>query len=162
MKNLDGKVIFHIGNVANNAYNAAAFDRSKNITSFAISPDYLHVMAFPFWETEEITVEPKNAFHPEVFMTSANMPEWFVHGSWSEIYQKLILLLKVQDTEPIQGHNFILQSIKLRDVSISYLLKKTRHLLKKILPNKTKHWLANTLLVKLRKPLKLGKRQEDI
>ena len=151
MKSLEGKIILHIGNVANNAYNAAAFDRSKNLTAFAISPDYLHVMAFPFWETEEIMVEPENTFHPEAFMNSANMPEWFVHGSWSEIYQKLILLLNVQNKEPIRSPQFILQIIKMRDASINYLLKKTRHLLKKILPNKIKDWLANTTLIKLRR-----------
>lgn len=151
MEALKGKVIFHIGNIANNAYNSAAYERRMGLKSFAISPEYLHVMAFPFWETDDLMVDPDKTFEPETLISEKNIPDWFLYGSWQEIFDNLKeqLLLSgdgnLEEDVPRSSY----QDVKFN--LVSSLLKYGRAPLKKILPSSIRHWLANSLLVHLRK-----------
>lgn len=151
MDRLEGKIVFHIGNVANNAYNSAAYERAQGIKSFAISPDYLHVMAFPFWETDEISVPPERTFEPYMHMTKENMPEWFLYGTWSDIYQRLVALINPSTDSSIFDLAPQSKMSSVKSTIISEFLKYGRRPLKKILPTQFRHWLANTLLVHLRR-----------
>lgn len=151
MDELVGKTIFHIGNIANNAYNSAAFERKMGLNSFAISPEYLHVMAFPFWETDTLMVHPNQTFDPYSHMNANNMPEWFLYGSWQEIYEDLKKQLQQISNDKL-FEEVKLSSIQEKKLQIiSILLKYGRTPLKRILPNGIRHWLSNSLLVQLRR-----------
>lgn len=155
MKKLDEAIIFHVGNVANNAYNAAAIERKLGLKSFAISPDYLHVMAFPFWEKEEIIADPDATFLPAKYLERYGKPDWFLMGNWHEIYGQLISLLNKESYDPLLKIEEECYLKRTRRAVISQLLKYGRTPLKRILPNRIRHWVSNSLLVLLRRENKL-------
>lgn len=144
LKNL---TIFHIGNIANNAYNAAASERRLGLNSFAISPDYLHLMGFPFWETEELEAEYNNHFSPNKFISPGNIPNWFIWGNWAAIYETLIKILRPDNKAKEKSAQFIKSNI-LR--LTEFCLRNTRFILKRFFPSKFRHWLANSLLYGIR------------
>ena len=151
MDSLSGKTILHIGNIANNAYNSAAYERRLGLNSFAISPNYLHVMAFPFWETEELIVDPEKTFEPDPYISKDNMPEWFLYGTWQEVFFNLQEQLSLPSIETL---NQVASDSTYREVKsklVSVLLKHGRSPLKRVLPSKVRHWLSNSLLVQLRR-----------
>lgn len=81
--------ILHVGNIANNAYLAAAWDRDHGIEAYVASPDMYHVMSFPFWETQEIVREFESHYvnNEDQSLLSLN-PSWFFYGTWLEIITK--------------------------------------------------------------------------
>lgn len=140
--------IFHIGNIANNAYNAAAKERELGFNSFAISPNYKHLMGFPFWETEELHAEHDKHFDPEDFINERNIPEWFLWGTWEKIAVDIHRTLGISHTPPIRGkRRLIWLYTKLIEIGLS----KFRHILKWLLPSIVRHWLANSFLHRARK-----------
>ena len=152
MKALNECVIFHIGNIANNAYNSAAYERKLGLNSYALSPDYLHVMGFPFWETEELLIPAGETFLPEKFVNNLNTPDWFLAGNWVEIGSELakIFLKGSEKQNQILTHSYrVLFRKQLLRVA-SNILKKFRPILGRTLPGYVRHHLANTFLVQLR------------
>lgn len=81
--------ILHVGNIANNAYNAARNDRKHGLNSFAISPNYNHVMGFPFWEEVSLHVTREEEFNARLLERNHPSPSWFATGTWDEIIENL-------------------------------------------------------------------------
>ena len=149
------KSILHIGNIANNAYNAAAYERSLGLKSFAINPDYLHLMSFPFWETDELTAKIEMHFNPFLFITEKNMPDWFLWGNWVEIRKKLDYELIDSAMENSSAEVRTLTKIykSFLRATLELTLRRFRRTLKTFLPPYLQHWIANALLFNLRKNL---------
>lgn len=146
--NLQTKTIFHVGNVANNAYNAAAFERSLGLNSYAISPNYYHVMAFPFWENENLAAEVSDHFNPDKFISDFNMPKWFLWGDWSKIVDQVVH--EIGGIELTQGHyKQVFKSFL--NTLLSRMSAKYGFRIKNFLPNNLRHWIANSFLYDLRK-----------
>ncbi len=59
-----GVKILHIGNIANNAYNNAKFQRRVGIQADVLCYDYSHVMAQPEWEDAEFE-EEVDEYYPD-------------------------------------------------------------------------------------------------
>ena len=157
-KSIESSIIFHIGNIANNAYNSAVYERSLGLNSFAISPDYNHVMGFPFWETEDFHISASETFDAQKYVTELNIPSWFLHGTWDQILAKLLV---VEEEYPIPrkklphlqsaAHaesNSYLQAYSLK--LANWFLENFRSSFKRFLPSKVRHKLANTFIIKLR------------
>lgn len=77
--------ILHIGNSVNNAYNAAKFDRKNGWQAYVAAPNNNHVMTFPFWEEEELEIDPEKEFDIDNLIQGYQNPNWFLYGSWNQI-----------------------------------------------------------------------------
>ena len=78
--------ILHVGNIANNAYLAAKWDRTIGIESYVANPDMYHIMSFPFWETDFMSRSVSHHYvkRSEIELLNRN-PDWFFFGTWREI-----------------------------------------------------------------------------
>lgn len=158
--------ILHIGNIANNAYLAALGDRKNGMQAYVISPEYTHVMGFPFWEHEEIEIDKELHFQGDLLQQKYPCPDWFVYGTWDEIievFQKKIL--KTRNLGKLRGKSNeslpeIIESrlqveniFKILFKLIRFSIDTLRPFAKKYLSDNINTWIANTYLVKLRKKM---------
>jgi glycosyltransferase involved in cell wall biosynthesis len=150
--------VLHVGNIANNAYLAALTDREMGIDAFVASPDYEHVMGFPFWEQVEFICETANHFEGTRLENQFTIksPLWFCTGSWIEIEQKLHLGLVSENlnidsisTVPIikdpGSKRFQLSKV------VATVYRLFRPIAKKLLPSAAASFLSNTLYYRLRR-----------
>jgi glycosyltransferase involved in cell wall biosynthesis len=75
--------VLHIGNIANNAYLVAKFQRCAGIEADVLSYDYYHVMGTPEWEELLITHDYGDDFRPHFSsedIGTYQRPRWFVSG----------------------------------------------------------------------------------
>jgi len=79
--------ILHIGNIANNAYNNAKFQRRVGIQADVLCYDYSHVMAQPEWEDAEFQ-EEVDEYYPEWAQVNLNgfqRPDWFRYLDFNQL-----------------------------------------------------------------------------
>src|SRR5438093_11765009 len=82
-----GVKILHIGNIANNAYNNAKFQRRVGIQADVLCYDYSHVMAQPEWEDAEFQ-EEVDEYYPEwaqVNLKGFRRPDWFRYLDFNQL-----------------------------------------------------------------------------
>ncbi len=144
--------VLHVGNIANNAYLAALTDREMGIDAFVASPNYQHVMGFPFWEQVEFICETTDHFEgyelEKQFIVKS--PTWFCSGSWIDIEQKLLpeLALKTSNIEP-KHKKLISEKLRLSK-TVAFIYSQFRPVAKKLLPKKVVSFLSDTLHYRLR------------
>jgi hypothetical protein len=145
--------VLHVGNIANNAYLAALTDREMGIDAFVASPDYQHVMGFPFWEQVEFTCETSDHFDGtklENYFTPKS-PSWFCSGSWIEIEQQL-QCGRASEVQTKESTITVSKSIRvLSSKAVTILYRLLRPIAKKMLPSKLVSFLSNTLHYRLRR-----------
>src|SRR5947199_361893 len=82
-----GVKILHIGNIANNAYNNAKFQRRVGIQADVLCYDYSHVMAQPEWEDAEFQeeVDEYYAEWAQVNLKGFRRPDWFRYLDFNQL-----------------------------------------------------------------------------
>ena len=150
--------VLHVGNIANNAYLAALTDREIGIDAFVASPDYQHVMGFPFWEQVEFTCETSNHFDGTKLENQFKIksPLWFCSGSWIEIEQQLQHGLASENLSK-ESTSKESTSIKLSSKrfhlakAVASVYRLLRPIAKRMLPSAAASFLSNTLHYRLRR-----------
>lgn len=148
--------VAHVGNIANNAYLAAKAERSVGIESIVLSPNYMHVMGFPSWEEVCSTVPVGNHFSGDPYPDS--VPEWFLSGTWSDIFQGL-KVHALSDSRRNFGafkDRLELTAATASDAALNAVYARYRERLLSRLKRQTQDRLANSSLFSIRYRLALA------
>lgn len=75
--------VLHVGNIANNAYLVAKFQRRVGIEADVLCHDYYHIMATPEWEELSLRTSWGDDYRPKIAASDLGnykRPSWFVQG----------------------------------------------------------------------------------
>jgi len=156
VSDLNGKVIFHVGNIANNAFNAAQYERQLGLCSFVISPNYYHVMSFPFWETEHLKIQPNESFNALSFSNRKNTPEWFLYGNPRQIYLDYLKIFSNNGQGEKDNASLKLNMVDALQLSIAKFLGVYRSSIKKVTPLFVRRFVGLLLLPIIRRQEKFN------
>lgn len=100
MKNLK---ILHLGNIANNGYSNAKFQRQRRLAADALIYNYTYIMGMPEWEDADLrgqSVSDWGQDWSKVNLHGFKRPEWFRQVSWSyplpgQFWVELLLLVSI-------------------------------------------------------------------
>ncbi len=152
----------HIGNIANNAYLAAAAEREVGIEAYVLSVDYTHIMGFPEWEHCKILRTQGNHFNTDFSDCDCEFkrPDWFYQGSMPELERSLYSeLIKGTSLEMkksfVNKIKFYLDFKRLFNFYVSMFWKFLRSIGRKLTPLKTRVYLVGHLAYFLKKKLEI-------
>lgn len=138
--------ILHIGNIANNAFNAAYLERLSGLESFVISPFLYDEIATPFWEIYEETVSKQKTLEFLYKDYRYQNPEWYIHGTWKSIANELGESLRI--FEP-KSSSFPSQRLLQSKQKFS-ILRNHRGSIKKLLHPELRNWISQHILFRIR------------
>ena len=155
----------HIGNIANNAYLAARKERQLGIDAHAVSIDYTHIMGFPEWEEIEILRSVDSHFIDNLMTSDFERPIWFHSGSIQQVYESIVskenvskfseheVVLGEENADYLKKATSVLKSKILLYLNsiVNYFWRKTRRLLKKIIPLRHRALVIGNFLYFFRK-----------
>lgn len=129
----------HVGNIANNGYLAAKYERDKGFESFLINVNSHHVMMHPEWEEANLNFKFDQFAIKELEDFKTVLPYWVLNGSWQKIYANLILIESTQQHTKSRESDY--------DLVLSKLIKNFR----RFLPRKLRPYVAYNILYRFRK-----------
>ena len=150
--------VLHIGNIANNAYLAAAAEREVGIEAYVLSVDYTHIMGSPEWEHCKILRTEGNHFTTDFSDCDCDFkrPDWFYQGSMSELEHSLYSeLIKGTSLEMKKSFfnkiKFYLDFKRFFNSGVSMFWKFLRPIGRKLIPLKKRAYFVGHLAYFLKK-----------
>src|SRR5205807_6076300 len=84
--------VLHVGNIANNAFINAKFQRRAGIEAEVLCYDYYHVMGTPEWEEVDLRHPYGDDYHPSFApedVAGYTRPTWFIQGPLPECHRRI-------------------------------------------------------------------------